>query len=72
MKEREHQGTHRQAPLMIQIRNVLQMWHSGSTVFILTSQMTEIAKCAREPRVQGLLAGNALVKQYLEQKTLVT
>ena len=32
----------------------------------------ENAKYARDPRLQGLLAGNAPVKQYLEQKTLVT
>ena len=31
-----------------------------------------MAKCAREPRLKGLLGGNAPVMQYLEQKTLVT
>ena len=41
-------------------------------VFLLTSRKTEIAKYAREPTLQGLFAGNTLVKQYFEQKTLVT
>ena len=36
--------------LMTQIRNVLQTWHSGSTVFLLASQKIEIAKYACEPR----------------------
>ena len=35
----------------------------------LTSQMTEIAKYACEPRLQGLPAEDALAKQYLEQKS---
>ena len=52
---------------MTQIRNVLQKWHSESTVFILASQKTGIAKhaCAK-----GSLAGNALAKQHLEQKSI--
>ena len=36
------------------------------------SRKTEIAKCAREPRLQGLLAGSALVELYLVLKILVT
>ena len=55
-----------------QIRNVLRKWHQRSTVFLLTSRKTTIAKYAREPRSQGLLAGRALAQQYLEQKILVT
>ena len=46
-------------------RNVV----SGS---LLTSRRTEIAKYAREPPLQVLLAESALVDQYLEQKNLVT
>ena len=34
--------------LMTQIRNIWQKWHSGSTVFLFTSQMIEIAKYACE------------------------
>ena len=56
---------------MTQVRNVLQKWHSGSTVFILTSLKTEIAKYACEPRWQGLLAEDALAKQHLLQKSSV-
>ena len=39
-----------------------------STVSLLTSRKTEIAKYAREPRSQGLFAGSALVMQYFVQK----
>ena len=63
---------HSQTLLMTQIRNVPRMWHPGSTVFIFTSQKTDIAKSASEPRLQGLLAGSELVKQYLGQNNLVT
>ena len=48
--------------LMTQIRNVLQKWPPGSTVFMLTSQKTELAKSVCEPRWQGLLAEDALAK----------
>ena len=43
-------------------------WHPGSAVFLLTSRKIEIAKYACEPRWQGLLAEDALAKQYTEQK----
>ena len=43
----------------------------GSIVLKLTSQKTEIAKSACEPKWQGLLAEDALA-QYLEQKSLMT
>ena len=33
---------------MTQIRNGLRKWHPGSTVFILTSHKTEIAKLANQ------------------------
>ena len=47
--------------LRTQIRNVVRKWYPnwGSTVFILTSQKTEIAKSACEPKWQGLLAQDA-------------
>ena len=37
-----------------------------------TSQKTEIAKYACKPKWQRLIAEDALAKQYLEQKSLVT
>ena len=58
---------HPQALLMNQIRNVLQKWHRGNTVFSLTSRKTKIAKHAREPKLQGFLTRNALVMQYFVQ-----
>ena len=48
------------------------MLHQGSTVFVHTSRKTKIAKSAREPRLQGLLARSALVMQYFGQRNLVT
>ena len=58
--------------LKIQVRNVQPKWYRGSTVFIFTSQKTEIAKYAREPRLRGLLARSALAIPYVEQKSSVT
>ena len=72
MKECQHHGTHPQTLLRIQIRNVQEKWYRGGTVSLVTSRKNEIAKCPREPRLQELLAGSALAKQYLEQKSLVT
>ena len=46
--------------------------NQGSTVFSLTSRKTEIATSASGPKWQNPLAGDALTKQYLEQKSLVT
>ena len=43
-----------------------------STFILFTSRKTEIARCAREARLQGLVARNALVMQFFEQKTFVT
>ena len=57
---------------MTQIRNGLQKWHPGSTVFKLTSRKTEIVKCACEPRWEGLLAEDALAKQRTEKFGLIT
>ena len=71
-KSRRRRRKHPQTLLSIQIRNVLQKLYRGSKIFILTCRKTEIAKSARESRLQGLLAGSALVLQFLEQKTLVT
>ena len=60
--------------LRTQIRNVTRKWYQyqGSTVLALTSQKTEIAKSACEPKAQGLLAEDALAKFYFEQKSSVT
>ena len=44
---------------MTQIRNVLSKWHQGSTVFLLTSRKTQIARSASEPRLQ---TGNTLLR----------
>ena len=48
--------------LRTQVRNVPRMWYQnqGSTVFILTSQKTEIAKYACKQKWQGLLAGGRI------------
>ena len=56
------------------MRNVLRKWYQnqGSTVIILTSQKTEIAKSACEPKWQWLLAEDALGKLHFGQKSLVT
>ena len=51
---------------------VLLVNQRASTVFILTSRRTKIAKYASEPRLRGLLAEHALAQPYLEQKVLVT
>ena len=63
---------HSQTLLMSQIRNVQLMWQPGNTVYVRISRKTDIAKYARGPRLQGLLAENALLIQYFEQKMLVT
>ena len=54
--------------------NVLRKWcqSQGNTVFLVTSQKTESAKYACETKFRGILAEDALAKQYLEQKSLVT
>ena len=53
-KKCQHQATHPQTRLKIQIRNVQQMWYRGSTVFILTSPIDrncEIWKRTKMSRV---------------------
>ena len=62
-KKCQHQGTRPQT-----LRNVQRKWDQGSAVFIPTSRHTEIAKSAREPTSQGLLAGSALAMQYVGRK----
>ena len=57
-KSRRYRSASTRTFLMTQSRNVLQKWHAGSTVFILTSQETETAKYARGPRWQGHWAEN--------------
>ena len=46
-------------------------WHLGSTVFILTSPKTEIARSARGPKLQGPRAEDALAEPYFVLKMLV-
>ena len=52
---------------MSQIRDVLGMWHPGSTVLKTHIAKTEIAKFASEPKSQGLRAEDALAESYLVQ-----
>ena len=49
------------------------MWYRVSTVFLLTSRRSEIETSAGagEPKLQGLLAENALVQSCEERKILV-
>ena len=49
----------------------LPEWYRASTVLKLTSRRTEIAISASEPKLQGLLAANALVQSCLERKIWV-
>ena len=72
------EDTEVQAPAHISQDSVSErptkVWYpnQGSTVFILTSQKTEIAKSACEPKSQGLLAEDALAKLYLGHESLAT
>ena len=54
---------HPHTVLLTQICNVVWKWHQWNTVFTLTSQKTEFARSASEPRGQGLFAEDALAKQ---------
>ena len=45
---------------------------NGSTVFILTSQKTQIATHAKEPKLRGFRAEHAMRDLFHEQKSLVT
>ena len=45
---------------------------SRKQYFVLTSQKTEIAKSACEPKRQGFLAEDALAKLYFEQRCLLS
>ena len=62
---------HPHTVLMNQIWNIPWKWqqNQGNTALKLTSQKTEIATSAWESKGQALLAGDALAKLYLEQKT---
>ena len=59
--------------LRTQIRNVLRKCHKNEEriVYILTSQKTEIAISACELKLRGLLAEDALAKQYFEPKSFL-
>ena len=48
-----------------------EVWIWVSTVFILASLKTEIARSARGPKLQGPCAEDALAEPYLVQKILV-
>ena len=43
-----------------------------NTMFILISLRTDIARSVKGPKLQGPHAEDAMAKQYLEQKSLVT
>ena len=67
-----HPETHPQSLRKNQKQQRQKKWCRVNTVFIFTSRGTTNAKYARESRLQGVLAGNALARPYLEQKVLVT
>ena len=69
-RDRRHASTP-QTFLMTQIRNVVWKWHQESTVLIVTSRRTTIARCASEPKLQGLFAEGELVIRHLKQRNLV-
>ena len=55
-KKCQHQGAHPQTLLVIQIRNVIQKWYRGSTVFILTSpERQKLRNLQEKQKLQGLL-----------------
>ena len=49
-KECQHHGTHPEALLVNQTRNLQEKWYRGNTISLLTSRKTEVAKYARGPR----------------------
>ena len=59
--------THPRVPLVNYLQSREQQWCRVSTVFILISRRTEIATSAWEPKLQGLLAENALVQSCPER-----
>ena len=58
--------------LMNYFRGREQKWYRVSTVVIFTSRRTEIAISAGEPKLQVLLAENALVQSCLERGDFIT
>ena len=54
--------------------SVLQKWYQnqGSTVFILISLKTEIARSVKGPKLQGPHAEDPMAEPHLVQKSLVT
>ena len=64
---------HTQLLLMTQIRNILfRVLSRKHSVFKLASRKTEISKSASEPKLQGLLAEEALAMLYVLQKSSLT
>ena len=51
--------------------NLCEVWIWVSTVFIVTSRKTEIARSVRGPKSQEPRAEDALAEPYLVQKILV-
>ena len=76
VQEREDVSMEALTPVILMKR--LESRHSRdvriwvSTVFILTSQKTEIARSVNGPKLQGLHAENAMAKPYLVLTNLVT
>ena len=66
-----HPETHPQALLVNWKQQRQKKWYWENPVLIVTSRRTDIAKYARRPSSQELLAGNALAEPYLVQKDLV-
>ena len=54
------------------LENLREVWIWVSTVFILISMKTEIARSVKGPKLQGHHAEDAIVEQYLVLKILVT
>ena len=50
-KECQHHGTHPQAILVEQIRNLQEKWNRGKHSFFVTSRRTEISRSARGPKI---------------------
>ena len=70
-KEFLNTETHTRVPLRNHLYNPWDVWIWASTVFILTSRETEIARFSRGPKSQGHRAEDVLAESYLVHKILV-
>ena len=65
-----HTSSSHEASLEPTIQRDVRIW--VSTVFLLISLKTEIARSVKGPKLQGSYAEGAMAKPYLVLKTLVT